>query len=1336
MRKLNYYKCVFLWVFLCLGNLTFSQTVHEQIMESVRTELHIKKTTIDGDVQGHLATIQANGSWADLNYNDTDEPWEPITHLNRLRDMADAYSSSESSYYNNFGLYEAIVDGLNFYHNTNPEAPGVFFSPEITEPTLLCKILILARAGTYQIPTTLENNILTRLDNMPAPYPNRYTGTNRLWYNLWYFYKGLLKDNASEVTYATSDSWNELMPKTTEVEGLQQDLTYFQHGAQLNLHTYGRNFINNINSMAGHLIGTTYGLNDSQKLESYKNYLTVGPYGQAIRGEYISFNVVGRDISRPDKTDGQVTPYINAKILDPSNAAQYDIFKNRLSGSAAPSANVTVRNSYGYRSQFTTHNRTNYNFDIRANSYRTKKTESFAGDNRKGLFLTEGATNIMVDGDEYFNIFPAWDWNKIPGTTAPAYTGSKLLPTQGTGETGNSTFSGGVSDGTYGLQVFRMIDYQTQAKKAWFLFDEEVVCLGAGISATATEGINTTINQCHLDGSVVVSQGGSTSTLSTGGHTLSSNVDWVLHDKVGYFIPNGGNLKLRNQVESGYWQDINTRPAHANEALVTTGVFKFWFDHGVNPSNASYAYIVAPGKTTVQEMNNYNLNAVQILRNDANIQAVKHNTLDMMQVVFHTPGTLIAGDITLEVDKACALILKNISTANVSVSAADPSESYSSLKVSWSSSSISPMRELQLNLPQTDVFKGSTVQGVIDLSLPAQNSTIVKQYPTHDAYVENGTSSGTNFGSADKIIVKNGNVSGIRNGFLRFNLSGVNPGATLVSATLRMKVRGNYPDATLTTWDVSSVTDDSWTEGAITWDTKPASSSVLDNQPGQASGYVQWDVTSFVNAQLSGDGKVSLRISSTSVDSSTYAAFFSKENGDINDRPVLELEYANPKVGFYPTHDAYVENGTSSGTNFGSADKIIVKNGNVSGIRNGFLKFSLSEVSPDATLASATLKMKVRGNYPDATLTTWEVSSVTDDNWTEGTITWDTKPASSSVLDTQPGQASGYVEWDVTSFVNAQLSGDKKVSLRISSTSLDASTYAAFFSKENSNDSDKPFLELEFATPEVGFYPLHDAYVENGTSSGTNFGSADKIIVKNGNVSGIRNGFLKFNLSGVNSGGTVASATLKMKIKGNYPNATITSWDVSSVSNDIWTEDAITWDNKPPSSSVLDNQPGQASGYVEWDVTNFVNSQLSGDGKVSLRVSSTSMDSSTYTEFFSKENPNGDDRPVLKLNYSSSSAKPAQNTKLNETTLEVNEETDLAKIQVYPNPADSEFTVQSKTPIAQLYIIDLSGKTLKVINGLKSTNLNVDVSNLHTGMYFVRTYLDDGSVKTNKVVIK
>ena len=97
----------------------------------------------------------------------------------------------------------------------------------------------------------------------------------------------------------------------------------------------------------------------------------------------------------------------------------------------------------------------------------------------------------------------------------------------------------------------------TGAKKAWFFFDNEVVCLGSGINSTSYAPVYTTINQCLLDDkNILLSQNKQQTTIKKGEFSYDSP-DWVLHNGIGYIFPQGGRIFLCNQQQTGSWYDIN-----------------------------------------------------------------------------------------------------------------------------------------------------------------------------------------------------------------------------------------------------------------------------------------------------------------------------------------------------------------------------------------------------------------------------------------------------------------------------------------------------------------------------------------------------------------------------------------------------------------------------------------------------------------------------------------------------------------------------------------------------------------------------------------------------------
>ena len=129
-----------------------------------------------------------------------------------------------------------------------------------------------------------------------------------------------------------------------------------------------------------------------------------------------------------------------------------------------------------------------------------QNAELVNGEGKKSVHLSDGANYLYLTGGEYSNIFPAWDWTRIPGTTAiqGTYTGEKNpIAVKGT-----TTFDGGVSDGAYGLAAMDLARGNLTARKALFFFDTSYVALGAGITLTddTEHAVATDVNQFALRG--------------------------------------------------------------------------------------------------------------------------------------------------------------------------------------------------------------------------------------------------------------------------------------------------------------------------------------------------------------------------------------------------------------------------------------------------------------------------------------------------------------------------------------------------------------------------------------------------------------------------------------------------------------------------------------------------------------------------------------------------------------------------------------------------------------------------------------------------------------------
>ncbi|MDB5001513.1 MAG: C-terminal target protein [Mucilaginibacter sp.] len=139
---------------------------------------------------------------------------------------------------------------------------------------------------------------------------------------------------------------------------------------------------------------------------------------------------------------------------------------------------------------------------------------------------------------------------------------------------------------------------------------------------------------------------------------------------------------------------------------------------------------------------------------------------------------------------------------------------------------------------------------------------------------------------------------------------------------------------------------------------------------------------------------------------------------------------------------------------------------------------------------------------------------------------------------------------------------------------------------------------------------LEDAFVRNGSFGSTNYGSDTTLIIKGSTVSNYtRFSFLKFSIGNITN---VTSA--KLRVYGyNTENTKAINVSCFGVTNNSWTESAITFNNAPTTfTSMLSSAAvNNSAKYIELDVTGFVKTQLAADKIVSLLVKDQANQNST-----------------------------------------------------------------------------------------------------------------------------
>jgi hypothetical protein len=168
---------------------------------------------------------------------------------------------------------------------------------------------------------------------------------------------------------------------------------------------------------------------------------------------------------------------------------------------------------------------------------------------------------------------------------------------------------------------------------------------------------------------------------------------------------------------------------------------------------------------------------------------------------------------------------------------------------------------------------------------------------------------------------------------------------------------------------------------------------------------------------------------------------------------------------------------------------------------------------------------------------------------------------------------------------------------------------------------------VSVGTPEpITRTPIADAYVEDGMGD-KNFGGVPTLLIKTQtDTANNRISYLRFSLAGVI--GPISGAKLRLFGRTN----TATHMDSAfAVSDNAWTETAITWKNKPAlGARVARVGVTTAPKYHEWDVGAFVQARLqAGDATVNLALQMDGSTNEAPDTFESRESPMNKPQLVL-----------------------------------------------------------------------------------------------------------
>ena len=679
-----------------------AQSEIQIIKERINNELLVLEVD-DENVSKLIESLKEDGSWPGINYVDVrSTAYEHRFHLENLLELSKAFNSKKSEFFKSEKLKAVFSEGVDFWIKHDFIANN-WHTNEIKNPGVVIKILML-----------MENELLeTQLESLIEL-------AGRANFNCWGARPGgdqiKIAGLAAELAAFTGDEKTlkqaiEIMANEVQVSsgnGIKADLGFHHRVDRVtSIVSYGKGYADAFTNWAYRLRGTQFQYPE-ESIQLLVDFYLDGICKSMVHGWYKSPGTMNRGISRKGYLES-----FGAETLE-RLALVSEYRKNELQNIANIRNGVQKpnlsHNKFFWHSEYLSHQRPGFHATIRMHSERGRNMEyPHNQESLKMHHFADGACFISRKGTEFNDIFAVWDWQKIPGTTVVQK--DKLPSYREIVKWGKTDFVGAITDGKNGVAAF---DFDSphddlQAQKSWFFFDNEIVCLGAGINSKSDFEVATTLSQSLLKGDVFIKSKNKTSKLTRGEHQLD-DVSWVFHDSLAYVFPQESKLTVSNKLQKGNWSEITKQERFKNESE-EKDVFCAWLNHGKNPDKSTYEYIIKAGiaKNEVDEF--IKNKEIKVLENSSEIQAVYHKGLGITQTVFYKAGTIKTGNGIVISSKQPGLVMIETSGRNISkLSVADPTR--------------------KLEKIQLEINPGFYGKGVLDIPLPsdgeAGKSVVIK----------------------------------------------------------------------------------------------------------------------------------------------------------------------------------------------------------------------------------------------------------------------------------------------------------------------------------------------------------------------------------------------------------------------------------------------------------------------------------------------------------------------------------------------------------------------------------------------------------------------------------
>ncbi|MDG4856927.1 polysaccharide lyase 8 family protein [Streptomyces sp. T-3] len=402
--------------------------------------------------------------------------------------------------------------------------------------------------------------------------------------------------------------------------------------------------------------------------------------------------------------------YVDNPALDPATLSRLKAVMDDTSLQATPEP---VEHRLFPSMDRAVHRRRGWAASLSMFSSRIQPYEQLNGENLQGWHTASGFLQWYLDdgrNDQYAGAsWPTVDRYRLPGTTV---TKKKLANGAGGGWGWGLTdkpWVGGTTDGEFAAigQHLKGVESTLVAKKSWFCLDDSIVCLGAGITSTDGQITETVVDNRNLGtaGTNALTIDGRRQPVDQGWSAAHDEVGWAhIEGHGGYVFPGRAGLKALREERTGAWKDINTgQPADP----YTHRYLTLWADHGTDPTDADYAYILMPGARAADTARRaHEKHWLKVLANTSDQQGIHVPQLRVTAVNFWNPGTLDR----LTVSAPASVLIREHRDGTATICISDPTQLATSIELIWN-------RRVRGIISKPSTVTGATTGSTLKLSI-------------------------------------------------------------------------------------------------------------------------------------------------------------------------------------------------------------------------------------------------------------------------------------------------------------------------------------------------------------------------------------------------------------------------------------------------------------------------------------------------------------------------------------------------------------------------------------------------------------------------------------------